>query len=486
MNLNLFNAILPYDKIKHGSVVALYGAGLNGNVIYNTVQQNQYCHIICAFDKNYLSVDFPVDVLAPEKINAVEFDYLLITISDYKIQDAVYRMLLEMGVDKDKLVRVENLTLPMDSRKCEFMERDDDGGNVLKFAFVLNAGLGDSIITLLPIQSFKQLVPDSTIDLFVKSSVQAKYLAKMPFIDNVYQCVVSDYSELVSKYDVIMTACWIPTAFSLKSININKVRRFSELLYQYYVDLMQIASKIVRSTEPYMTNTLDFMRIMGLKKLDQWNPNGILPYTNKTTLNLPVDERCNKIIGNNKLKKKQYITICNTVDKSAERSAKKWPVEYYTELCRKIKEKYPFYKIVRIGDDGSEKINNIDVDLTEKTNLDELFILLKNSILFIGSEGGLVHIHHFMGGKSCCLFGPTDIEIYGYDENINLRCSDYPRCQNGCEAVYNYTICLQSCCLLNMPDEETIKYAKCMSALKPTDVFDKISGYLDDIQDELL
>lgn len=478
MSLNIYNALFPYEEIPYGAKVALYGAGLNGNTVYHAIQKNKYCNIVKVYDRNYSNCDFPIQVTSPEELDGHTFDFIVVTLSDIEMQKTVCNYIVSKGVSKSKIRYVKNLAVPINARSAEFQNEEDDEDEILKFAFILNAGLGDSIMALLPIETFRKEVPTAQIDLYIKSLPQAQYLEHIDFVDHVYNQIVSGYDKMDEKYDVVMTASWIPTAFSLSSVKINKVRRFSELLYNYFQDLMSIAAKVVKPTEPYTAGVLDFMRIKGLKKLDQWNPSGILPYSENSKISLYIPDNYQDVLIKYGLKDKKFIVICNTVDKAADRSVKRWPVEYYSKLCLLIKQKCPTLKIVRVGDDNSEEIRNTDMNLTEKTSLEELLVLLKISEFYIGSEGGLVHINHFLQGKSCCLFGPTDEKVYGYSENINVRSTEYPMCVNGCEGIYNYTICLQSCCLLNMPHEKELSYAKCMEALMPEYVYEKLTPFL--------
>lgn len=111
---------------------------------------------------------------------------------------------------------------------------------------------------------------------------------------------------------------------------------------------------------------------------------------------------------------------------------------------------------------GVEKIENADVHLLGK-NLELVKYILKNSLLHIDCEGGLVHLASQLGTKCVVLFGATDVDYYSYRQNINLvaeictpcymawssgsECllkSKEPPCmlsitpQKVCEVTYNY------------------------------------------------
>ena len=63
--------------------------------------------------------------------------------------------------------------------------------------------------------------------------------------------------------------------------------------------------------------------------------------------------------------------------------------------------------------------------------MEEVKALLKNSLLHIDNEGGLVHLRHALcAKKSIVLFGPTSDLFYGYAENENVRSNV---CEEPCE-----------------------------------------------------
>ena len=61
--------------------------------------------------------------------------------------------------------------------------------------------------------------------------------------------------------------------------------------------------------------------------------------------------------------------------------------------------------------------------------INDLCVVLKCSKLLITSEGGLVHLNHFLEGKSVVIYGPTDPLFFSYDENINIYNSE---CKERC------------------------------------------------------
>ncbi|MCG5031353.1 hypothetical protein MAF45_07860 [Mesosutterella sp. OilRF-GAM-744-9] len=176
-----------------------------------------------------------------------------------------------------------------------------------------------------------------------------------------------------------------------------------------------------------------------------------------------------KILEKFKLLNSKFITFNRSVDadNNSENSTKLWPKFYYIELINKIKKYYPNLTIVFLGpkyeDLPLEGIKN----LSGRTDFNELKVLLKNAIIHIGPEGGMIHLRHALSRKvSCVLFGPTSKLFYGYQENINLLNESV--CKVSCEwLIENW----QRLCLNNCTNE-----CNKLLNLKPDFVFSKIDN----------
>ncbi len=65
--------------------------------------------------------------------------------------------------------------------------------------------------------------------------------------------------------------------------------------------------------------------------------------------------------------------------------------------------------------------------MRNRTTLDEVAWIIKQSLLHIDGESGLVRLAHALHTKSIVLFGPTSRNFFGIEANINLsseKCSD--------------------------------------------------------------
>lgn len=110
------------------------------------------------------------------------------------------------------------------------------------------------------------------------------------------------------------------------------------------------------------------------------------------------------------------------VSASCRSPLKEWRIEGFIEVINNLlKERR--YKIVLIGDDTqintSTKIKNVVgiredlIDLTGKTDLNELFALIERMRVLLTCDSACMHIASDLGVKVAAIFGPTDAGEYG-------------------------------------------------------------------------
>ncbi len=115
-----------------------------------------------------------------------------------------------------------------------------------------------------------------------------------------------------------------------------------------------------------------------------------------------------------KKKKKKLVMIAPT----ANWIGKIWPIKRYAELIRKLSIKFnsdkPLFIIVAPSYEEHFTrtlfdLKNIDLfDLVGKTNLAEIFLIMKECSLFVGNDSGLMHLAAASGVPTVGLFGPSN------------------------------------------------------------------------------
>ena len=127
-------------------------------------------------------------------------------------------------------------------------------------------------------------------------------------------------------------------------------------------------------------------------------------------LNLNIIDRTKnkQLMTDYKLQKNKYIIFEPYSNKDWFGNIREWPIKNWEQFLGKVQKKYPSIKLVRLGDKeiGKNRFNNLKfIDLTNKTNINQALFLIKNAILFIGLEGGMMHMSAAIQTKSLIIWG---------------------------------------------------------------------------------
>jgi hypothetical protein len=165
------------------------------------------------------------------------------------------------------------------------------------------------------------------------------------------------------------------------------------------------------------------------------------------------------------LSRQSYVTINNGFDQnfivSGQTATKCYP--HSEELVRQFKARFPRMPIVQIGAATSTPIESADINLINKSSIQQAAGLLSRSSLHIDNEGGLVHIARCFGVTSCVVFGPTSLDYFAYPDNINVR-------SNFCGGCWWIDQTWMEFCPRRFPT------ALCMSEQKPETIVDSIAA----------
>jgi len=347
----------------------------------------------------------------------------------------------------------------------------DNGKNVLSLAFFSRFGFGDSLLASVLIKEIRKTIRSNLLIDFYTGSVQL--FDGLPFVDNVYKYEHKNVQKYINEenYDAVfdvMNYCLIP------KISLEKIKRFSKVLYDFSEnELYMFNSTYRKETSPFLH--YDYSEIKRNKQIEALDSKGILPLNRNTPTYMQWS--MDAFDSAKTLVPEKYITISNCIENVLPLNHPKvWPPKYYNKLVSMIKTKFPQIAIVVIGENFRfGKINDADIDLIGKTSVDELKFILKNSLLHIGPEGGLVHMKHFLNGKSVVIFGSSSVTFSGYDGNYNLR-SNLPCCNGSC-FLYKINYVKLSC-----PFSREKDYAKCMETLQPEAVFCKVIEHFENVR----
>ena len=282
-----------------------------------------------------------------------------------------------------------------------------------KVALRFSGGVGDMVINALYAQQLRAKT-GAQVDIYSdkKEILEGIFLNKNFGIYNT--------SVDASEYDAVIFITRFPTIESLSS----RILKAQNALSQYLRELIDAASAnafMLQTGVVFDFAGMEYSKRRGKNRYTQADFSGKLQMQSaKFEMECALDEAFvrNKFgLGGGK-----YITI-QRGSKTGTTDTKLLSNEAYARLVEKMKSLLPEMKIVQLGRRSVDPIKGVDMDLRGDTSFEELKGLLKYSEAHVDCECGMVHLKHGLGGKSLVFFGPTDIEFYGYAENINV-CSD--------------------------------------------------------------
>lgn len=345
--------------------------------------------------------------------------------------------------------------------------------NQINVGFLLRGGLGDMVVSANYLYKFRQKYSDENlrIDVFSHNSFNSAKVVLYDgnVIDNLYK--EEGFEKRFHDYDVFFDLSRYP---NLKRRNDKKIAAMMPELFEYIHLSERYRSENARFfTKAGITDGQSAMLsvIKGKKRINQPDIFEFFGITEKYEYEIPLMEDELDYLKDIDLADRKFITINRGVDTNyTSNSIKMWPLSYYNILIALLKKKYPDLVLVQLGasHDRCPAFENIDIDMVGKTNLEQVKVLLKHSLVHIDNEGGMVHLRHALGGgKSVVIFGPTSADFFGYSENENLV-------GNGCDTWCEWAVSSwQGGCLRGFHT------APCMASVTPEMVMDAVDRIIE-------
>lgn len=95
--------LFPFDKVKNGEKIVIYGAGKVGQSYMDQLIQLDYCKIILWVDKNYTKYNSP-NIHCVEEIQNATYDKLVIAIENKLFKNSIKKHLINLGVVPQKII----------------------------------------------------------------------------------------------------------------------------------------------------------------------------------------------------------------------------------------------------------------------------------------------------------------------------------------------------------------------------------------------
>jgi len=142
-----------------------------------------------------------------------------------------------------------------------------------------------------------------------------------------------------------------------------------------------------------------------------------------------------------------YVAIAPTGKTKFAANRKEWGLENF----QKVRDDFPDIKFVQIGIPSEPLLDNVVDD--RNYNLRHTAAVLKNSLFFLGLEGGFVHLNKAVGKTSVIIFGGyIKPELSGYQDDINI--STDPECSPCFTSESKHTECASMICMKQIAVEQ--------------------------------
>jgi len=292
----------------------------------------------------------------------------------------------------------------------------DKPSEILKIAIVRIGGIGDSLVTGGFAVAVKRKYPNSEITIYIRDKDSMEILQDNPSVDHIVMVGNKVIADLVEKvimkrgfdivYDVrYMTKTYYSDPERFKDDKIKTDEAFKP--YEEYFNAYPLRNNEL--WHKYQISSYDFM----LKTTClEGSPDDLFIYISEQDKNMLA-----------LLEGDKYVTVHNGTD--IARQTKSWPIEHWKMLVKYLKRRG--YKVIQIGRHLEEPIEGAIV-LNGKANLKQSSAVMSKAQFHIDTESGNAHIARAMGVRSIVLFGPTNIDFFKYDININIltqnKCKD--------------------------------------------------------------
>lgn len=340
----------------------------------------------------------------------------------------------------------------------------------VQVCFRLNGGIGTYLMQENFILCFFEKF-SSAVSITVFGSASVKVNDGL-FVGQTFVAHYDVRSQYQAKnFDLSIDINWFPDVVHIDRAKVRAISPQLEQLVNIWIAFKKNASTkdFVRTDSLFDPNVYQYAIANGKNRVNVMDIDRQLDIEPEFRLVLQTVKPEKKVLKRFGLWNQKYITLQQGVnaDSTSGISPKQWPNENYSILCRMLKERFPGFVLVQLGESGNNRpIDGVDCCLLGETDFEDLKVLLKNSLLHIDGECGMVHMRRALhAGPSVVLFGQTPLRVYGHAEDINISANI---CGDGCSKLFSSW--KSRCYLSDQP--------LCMQAITPQHVADIVGSFL--------
>ena len=461
-----YKYLFPFEKIPPKCKIVIYGGGEVGWEYIRQLVITNYADIVGVVDRRADDMErLPVKIFSPEQLEQIDFDYIVLAFKSRTYFEKVSSDLKKRGIDETRIVYVPQRIEPDYEISMEYDRLNHEKTiyayemDCVSVAIKIGSAIGDNIIQKKFIAALAKLNPSLKIDIYspIANSFLPWMYSDLQNINVFIQDAGSLYAQNYSKYDLSLNI-WVMISIDY----INEIKLKNEYV-DFYHKIKVIENKIIETDMNYHMPMYNFYARaikQGKNAYTVYNFDGVMDIQDQR-VHISLDDSFLQNFKKLGLPLK-YVTINygNRVAMQASQTvAKQWPLECFEDFARSFSKEFSDIKIVQLGAEDACFLKNVDEYVIGKP-LELVAHVLKNSLLHIDIEGGLVHLATQLGTKCVVLFGPTQELYFGYKQNINIKAGT-------CHEMYlDYTKCARH---MDRPE--------CMYNITPKMVLEKVKEY---------
>lgn len=97
--------IFPYELVKQGSSIAIYGAGVVGKCYYNCLKSGDYASVAVLIDKKGSGMtDFGCEIFPPERLLEISYDVIIVAVESEELYQSIREELHVLGIEDHKMM----------------------------------------------------------------------------------------------------------------------------------------------------------------------------------------------------------------------------------------------------------------------------------------------------------------------------------------------------------------------------------------------
>lgn len=466
--------LFPYKSVVPNEKIIIYGAGKVGKCFIQQIKASRYCEIVAVADRAVSescvrNIGDDIPLISPADICSMKFDKIVISIWNKDVALSVRdELCTRYGVVQDSIILGNQGGVIQEMVKISAKVRTGAAcyKEGISIAFFSCGGIGDNVIAKKFLIELLRDAKESLckVDMYV-SKAGLEYVpplfADCDFVNEFFGYSITP--KELTQYDVVIRFGYV---WGIHYLAEQKIRSYDTRFFDKLKRLQQALNQYGLDSEGRLSQGTHFARckLFGYNCYTAYNYGNVMNITD-FRVNIPLIEKY--VSEYKELNLKEYITInfgwgYNPQGKN-KLPNKVWPIRHYKEFVRLFHEAFPNITVVQLGINDSFHIEGVDTYVFGKS-LEVVKYILRDSLLHIDCEGGLVHLATQLGTKCVVLFGPTPVHYFGYDSNINIVSQ---KCRN-CYYLYDdFSICGRG-----------LEEPECMASIEPKTVMGKVSEYL--------